>query len=545
MMDKKLHKSYRYKGTMLILGLLLAVFGLSFVRVHDLGRRGQFSAEEVSENVGNENRSLAPDFSADGTFSSHLPLVIIDTYGEQPKADSVWSDEKGYRVPADYDPYAYGTISIIDRQDGMNTLSDDPDLKSDIKIRLRGNSSLTFDKKQYFIKLVNEDGTKNEQNVLGMGKEWEWVLNISQADKSLLRNYMCLNIASKIMPYVPDSKFCEVIMIKDGKSQYQGAYLMMESVKRGKDRINIAKYGSNFKNNSYILRRDRYDESAVLLNNYGSENGLTPNFIELKYPDADQVSDAAVKNIENEISAFEKAIFSKDIEEYYTYSDYIDMDSFIDYFIINEFFGNYDSGYHSVYFYKNGGSKLRAGPVWDFDRAMDNFNNSAMMLDSTAMHDAPWFRQLLRDNNFTEALINRYHELRKTILSEEYLFSYMDETIEFLGSAQQRDWNRWSYFYEDASVTDEKDDPVVNVQTNYADEIEKMKKVIHIHGTWLDENIDSLYQYSEFDGTSIKSGLFYTAAQAVLGNESAWLSGVGAILFIVVFMVSVILIERN
>ena len=113
MMDKKLHKSYRYKGTMLILGLLLAVFGLSFARAYHLGRQGQSLAEEVSANVNNENKALAPDFSAEDTFSSHLPLVIIDTFGEEPKADSVWSDEKGYRIPVDYDPYAYGTISII------------------------------------------------------------------------------------------------------------------------------------------------------------------------------------------------------------------------------------------------------------------------------------------------------------------------------------------------------------------------------------------------------------------------------------------------
>ena len=80
------------------------------------------------------------------------------------------------------------------------------------------------------------------------------------------------------------------------------------------------------------------------------------------------------------------------------------------------------------------------GPVWDFDMCLDNDIKlqNALKIDSTAMHDAPWFRQLLKDANFTKKVIDRYKYLRKDILSETNLIKYIDDTVKFLGPSIEK-----------------------------------------------------------------------------------------------------------
>lgn len=482
-------------------------------------------------------------------FSTHLPLVIIDTGGEQPKADSVWDSDKGYFVPIDGDPYISGNISIIDNGSNINLLKDKPVIDSEMQIRLRGNSSLTFDKKQYFIKLLNKDGSKNKQNILGMGEDHEWILNISFIDKSLIRNYLGLNMAAEIIENIPEARFCEVIIKNNDSFTYEGVYLIMESIKRSESRIRISEYDNKFNSSSYILRRDRLDETGITLENYGRLNDLTTGYLEVKYPYQRDITEETINYITNDIDNLEKALFSDKPEEFYKYKDYIDENSFIDYFIINEFFANYDSGYNSTYIYKELHEKIKMGPVWDFDVSIDNYKKKKLDIDSTAMHDAPWFKQLLRDSEFVNKLVNRYHELREGVLSEEYLMNYIDEVVEYLGPAQSRDWERWGYFYTSKylfNYVDENGNTIDRNTKSYEEEVEKIKSVIIDHGSWLDDNIDSLYQFSEFTEEDSKwSNLGYFRKILLGSSEEIFIRNIIAIIFIAIFIVSIVLISRE
>lgn len=495
------------------------------------------------------NKPQGSEYDVGNDFKTHLPLIIINTHGQEPKADSVWDEIKGYRVPVESDPYVRGNIQIIDNQTKINTIMDEPSIESDIQIRLRGNSSLAFDKKQYFIKLVDEDGNKNAQNILGMGEEWEWILNISFIDKSLLRNYMCLNIAGKIMPNIPDVRFCEVL-IKEGENyEYRGVYLMMESIKKGKDRVNIAKYDPNFTASSYILRRDRFDETGTMMNNYGTHTGLVPSYLEIKYPAKKDITKRTIRYIEQEMSVFEQTIFSEDAKSFFKYNKYIDRQSFIDYFIINEFFANYDAGYNSTYIHKENTGKITMGPVWDFDHAIDNFDHTKLNLETTAMHDAPWFRQLLRDKNFVDRLVKRYHELRKDVLSEENIMKFIDETIKYLGPAQKRDWSRWEYFYTDKYLFNMKDEQGNEIDRNtksYEEEILKIKYILTTHGDWLDENIESLYQFVTFQEEELPRDVKQKIEGIILGSdEKKAVGNFMTILFIGICIITIILVQRE
>lgn len=546
MITKNKSKNFRLFSLMIVgLILLMVVVATIIGSCGFIGDHHHLIANECKdENSG--TKCLNYDNTVNNIFKSHLPVVIIDVDQSNIKADSVWNEEKGYMTSSEIDPFAYGSMTIVDNENRINKLNDTPAMTSDIKIRLRGNSSLLFDKKQYLIKLIDENREKDPKNVFKMGEEWEWVLNISMADKSLLRNYMCMNIASEIMPNISDVKYCEVLFKNNDSYEYKGVYLLMESVKRDVNRVNISEYNENHSKFSYLIRRDRYDDNGIMLNNYGRVNDLASGYLEVKYPNKDDISKENIKKIEMEISEFEKAIYSNERQEYFRYSEFIDVKSFIDYFIINEFFANYDSGFHSEYFYKNSNGKLAVGPVWDFDRAMDNFNPSPVKMDSTAMHDAPWFRQLLRDEKFVEELIERYHELRKTVLSEKFLYKYIDDTIDFIGESRNRDWQRWSYFYEDPNVTDEAGVEVANVVITYDQEISKMKDFIRNHGGWMDENIDSLYQFVEFKDEFDDERILYKISQFTFGEDtSKWFKGIGALLFILAFIIAIVIIERE
>lgn len=493
---------------------------------------------EAKEKEKPSHEMINQDNTIKSNFSTHLPLVIMDTNGEEPKADSAWDSEKGYFAPLDHDPYVSGSISVIDNENEVNRLADNPVVESDIKVRLRGNSSLSFDKKQYLVKFTDSDGSKNKQDVLGMGLDHEWILNISYIDKSLIRNYMGLNIAGQIMPNIPENRYCELV-VKDGEEyKYQGIYLIMESIKQGEDRVSISEYDNKFKTSSYLLRRDRFNETGIIIDNYGRQNELTTGYLEIKYPSKKDITKKTIDYITEDINKFEKTIFSNDPKEFYKYKEYIDEDSFIDYFIINEFFTNYDAGYHSTYSYKEIGEKIKMGPVWDFDMGIDNIRKIPLKIDSTAMHDTPWFRQLLRDSRFTTKLIDRYHKLRKNVLSEENIIKYIDDTVDYLGPAQDRDWKRWEQGYTSKYLIDVEDENgnIIDRNTNtYKSEISKIKNILIKHGTWLDENIDSLYQFSEFEESSID----------LEKNKNILVSSILSATFIIIFIVSIVLVQRD
>lgn len=196
--------------------------------------------------------------TVDESFTSNLPLVVLDTGEQEPRRNSYYDHDRGYYVPLDIDPYAYGTFSLLDRENGVNRLSDAPVLTSSVKLRVRGNSSGNYDKRQYLLRFTDEDGGRRRQELLGMGADSDWILNVSFIDKSLLRNYLAYTAAGEIMPYVPDTRFCEVVWRRGDHYEYEGVYLLMEMISVGKNRVDLPQFAENSANLPFLIRRDRY-----------------------------------------------------------------------------------------------------------------------------------------------------------------------------------------------------------------------------------------------------------------------------------------------
>ena len=199
-------------------------------------------------------------------------------------------------------------------------------------------------------------------------------------------------------------------------------------------------------------------------------------------------------SIKTDFSAFEKALYSYDYNsKKYGYRSSVDINSFADYLILNEFTVNYDAGSYSTYIYKDINGKFKMC-VWDFNNACDNYQEGSWMtVQHFSLHNKPWFVMMMRDDYFTERVIKRYKELRKTYLSEEYLLNYIDDVVEYLGPAIDRNFERWGYtFDEDYEMLSPHDRDI----HSYDDAINQLKSFIVSRGTWMDENIESLRQYS-------------------------------------------------
>ena len=498
--------------------------------------RGTYETLKPDTDTGDPLRFFNADFSIKGDFETNLPIVVLTLDSELP-------DYKLFKnlseIVYDVEPYTTGFVQIMAGSSGVNRLSDAPVYESLMKIKRKGHSSYAYDKKQYKLKCLLQDGADNKADILGMGQGSEWILNGSMADKSMLRNYLAYRIASEIdgNNMAPDSRFCEVLFKEGEKYFYQGVYLLMETVSPGKDRINIEKYDEKNDYSSYIVRRDRLTSFDIMLDTYGrkqgialgSENPEKDNWIGLKYPSASKVTPETIDYITDDFSWVERVLYTDDNDLFYTYGRYIDVNSFVDYFLINEFFGNYDAGEHSTYMYKNYGRPLSIGPVWDYDQAMDNAQFEETNAEDLAFQTQTFFEELCRDRQFVNKLRSRYAALRRNRLSEEHVFQVMEEAKAYLKSAQVREWYRWAedyledpggealgkYYLYPYQIGDE----TLNRFTDrYEQEIIVMKEFIHKHGQAIAEDLMRLGMGAKLDskGEGVRGFLLFAAMSVLL-----------------------------
>ena len=233
-----------------------------------------------------------PDAGCDcdgSTLCTHLPLVVIDTGGQTVPGATTGErdrfDQSIYATAADGSTTINVDVSVIDNETRNNHPDDAPALTTRSTMRIRGNSSRSFEKKQYLLNFVDDQGENKDLEVMGMAAHHEWVLNGPYLDKTLIRNYMWYNISGEIMEYAPNVRFCEVIV--DG--EYRGLYLMVESVTDGEEgRLNLSENAQNKKVNGYLLRIDRPTEEGLTdirnIDTFLERSGQLNLDISVRYP---------------------------------------------------------------------------------------------------------------------------------------------------------------------------------------------------------------------------------------------------------------------
>lgn len=434
-------------------------------------------------------------------FCSHLPIISIKT--DAPMPFEYLRNEIGDVVldkaqnPIANKEKVSAKVEYFDNKTQNNHLTDMPIVSENALTSIRGASSREFDKKNYNIKFMNEDLSNNKNiGLSGMVEDSDWVLHGPYIDKSLIRNYLSYNLAGEIMDYAPNVRFCELFL----NGEYQGLYLLTEKINyNSKGRINLSKTDSKLINTSYIVKLDNSDKDGLYqintFTNYIGKNGpldrVEPQ-MEIVYP-SKTLTIRQRNFIEDDISKFEKALLSYDsANKKLGYPSFIDVEAFVNYFIINEFAMNTDAGRRSTYYYKDIRGKIGIVP-WDFDGGFDNYNESLTDSQYFVMTDKLWFDYFLKDKKFVDRVINNYNNLRKSYLSDEYLINYIDATVEYLGPAIDRNFEKWGYSFdiqEDRLIGEDRN------PRNFDQAIEDLKTAIVKRGEYMDKNIETLYAYS-------------------------------------------------
>lgn len=509
----------------MVMLLLFSLAGISFAKLSEK-KSDAVDSKIVDSSVG--MTEIPEDGMVDDSFTSHLPLVVLDLEEQEIPVAYKYDSDKEILVPIDgIDPYVCGNVYLYAGKD-INSLNDAPQVSSGMHVKYRGNSSLFYDKKQYKLELLDENGAKKDENLLGMGEDSDWILNISMSDKSLLRNYLAYNVAGEIDPFTPDVQYCEVLIKKGDKYEYEGLYLLCESIKVSKDRVDISRYNKDGLS-SFLVKRDRYDEEAVILDTWATEQGLTYGYLSLEYPRREKLSADSVKNIQDNINQAEKVIYSDDKRILDTYPDYIDETSFVDYFLINEFFGNYDAGNNSTYMYAELNGKIHIGPVWDFDGAMDNYLDAMADDDKIAFQSRAWFERLIDSDRFLIALQKRYAQLLKGSFDKKHINKIIDDALVYMGNARLRDYSRWHKSYDEYKLVNSEDEFGIYVDRNgytYDEEVQKLRDYVSVHSEAVNKELSNY------------------------GNHNLYVSSLGkygnfACLFIVFFLCSVIIVRRK
>ena len=463
---------FNKKFGLLLLGSIMLSMAASCVT--DIPQQSK-QPKGASVSKGTDTKSIS---GRTKTFTSNLPIIIINTSGK-------WIRDEP-KIPA--------SMKIIyDESGGRNTLnSQHIDFEGKIGIELRGKTSLGFPKKQYGVEIQDDEGNDKDASLLQLPAESDWVLNGPYWDKTLMRNYLAYEFSNRIGRYASRTKFVELFLNDNGDAtigdkHYAGVYLLIEKIKRGKDRVDIKSLKPANITGGYILKIDKMDRYETY---FLTRSGTRLFHV---YPKGHEMSAAQKAWIQNYMSEFEAALAGKDFKDPERgYPKYIDIDAFIDHFIINELFRNIDGFRNSTYMYKDRDSKLTMGPIWDFNLSMGNAGfNDGWKTDGWLIYTNPvpfWWDRLLQDKNFTQKLAKRWQALRKDVLATSKLLDAIDQTAKFLSEAQNRNFQRWSSHGRSAFGD--------RLLTNrglriYEQEVQQIKRWLQARLKWMDRHIVS------------------------------------------------------
>ena len=377
--------------------------------------------------------------------------------------------------------------------------------KANIGIEFRGSTSFRIsDKKSFGIETWDEAGNDINTSFFGFPEEEDWVLighvvSVNQNatfDRTLMHHHLGYELSRSIGRYASRSKYVELEI----NGEYLGVYMFMEKLKRNKERIPLKKLeptdtDSESITGGYILKIDKtsggdidnigqplsyfennwqddarynernsfrsvYDINRQIINfpaygqPYHSSQFLETYFL-YEYPKPDIITDDQKSYIQTYINEFEQALLTDNFStEERTYTDYIDVNSFVDFFLLNELVRNIDGYRLSTYLTKDRGEKLKMGPIWDlnigysnpdrlpFDDWVINYN---LYVNQDAWMVPFWWPRLLEDPQFKAAIKTRWTALRAAELQTGMVLGKVTEISNYLQSnrAIERNLNKW------------------------------------------------------------------------------------------------------
>lgn len=422
-------------------------------------------------------------------LESNLPIVVINTFG----------------VPIPDEPKITGHMGIINNGPGMLNNLNDPftDYDGAIGIEVRGQSTQMFPKKAYAFETRDAQGENLNVSLLGMPEENDWVLYAPYTDKSMLRNVVTFEMGRRMGHYCTRTAFCEVIVNCD----YKGVYVMMEKIKKDKNRVDIAtlnpdEVSGDDLTGGYILRVDKLDWDFTFGIDGWRSNPVPPYpnamdiIFQYYYPKSDEIADQQRAYIRDFITVAENTLTgSKFKDPDKGYQQYFDVLSFIDFMLLSEISKEVDKYRYSNYFYKekdSDGGKLFAGPAWDFNLGYGNVDYWPPGVDHTGwlyQMVEPyeysiifWWKRLMEDTWFRDLAKTRWAWLRQNQLTTASIQAVIDSILVYIDAAKDRNYQRWPILGQYVW-------PNYDWQYNtYEDEVDYFEDFLFSRLLWMDYN---------------------------------------------------------
>jgi hypothetical protein len=388
------------------------------------------------------------DYTVDLAVFTGLPVVYLSTNDERPIQSK--------------DDYVVGQTSVLG---GRQT--DDVDLV-DMKIRGRGNSTWDLHPKKPFQMKLSD-----KAKFLGMPKDKKWLFLAEYSDKTMLRNKIAFEMGYiSNLDWTPQGRFAEVFI----NNEYNGTYNITQKVEEGDNRVALGDTG-------FLLELDqvfRLDPDDV----YFESNATDKFLVNIKEPELTAGS-SQFMYIKNMIHAFEDDLFGDNFKsQTQGYATHIDLDSFIDWYLISEITKNVDSQFFSsIYLHLSPGELIKMGPLWDFDLSFGNVDYAdSQYTEGFWVKYHPWYSRLFEDPNFVQLVNARFSYFME---NQGFILSKIDAYAEQLRWAQQENDDKWqtlgTYVWPNPVVFD-----------TYQEEVEHLKSWYINRMAWLEEALATL-----------------------------------------------------
>ena len=389
-----------------------------------------------------------------------LPIVVVNT----PNAVSIDSKE------------VYVENSL------MTLLDDNHQLlaQGEIKIKGRGNSTWGFKKKPYKMKFSDKvslfDGEKDK----------EWILLANFLDYTKMRTGLTYMVAKSFgrFDYVPSFNYVDLIL----NNSYKGTYQIGDQLKIAKGRVLNGKDG-------YLLEVDvrAVEEAAageaVIFYAPGISNPF--NIKDLKIGDVDEVveNDPNYNYVKNYVVNAANVLYSDNwLDSDTGYNKFIDKESFVDWYLINEISKNCDAIFYSSCYMTLGmseDSKLQMGPLWDYDIAYGLAKSNVSVVNATDgfyIKDAGWYPRLFEDPEFVQLVKKRFDVYYQNLPD---IINYIDQTASYLEASVVANDNVW---FRLSTIIRDYDE----IARRYNGQVEMLKNWITERMGWLKAEYDKM-----------------------------------------------------
>ncbi len=432
--------------------------------------------------------------------SSNLPLIVIKTNGQFIRDD----------------PKIFADMGIIWNGPGKRNTLNDPlnNYNGKIGIEIRGSSSQMFPKKSYGFETKSNDLLDVDVSLLGMPEENDWVLYAPYTDKSMIRDVLTYTLDASLGHYSPRCRYVELFV----NSSYEGVYVLMEKIKRNKNRVDIAKLTTTDNSGEdltggYIIKIDKTTGGGGDGWNSDYFNSVGKTFYQYDYPKSKEITSTQKSYIQNYVRSMEKALYQGQYSGTGNYHEFLNDSSFIDFMIINELAKNVDGYRLSSYLYKGKNDLMNCGPIWDFNLTYGNADYYYGYMSTGFQYQANlgadywqnpfWWNKLMQDQTYIKNLKKRWVFLRQKELSDQRINFVTDSLVSLLDEAQVRNYQRWPilgiYIW-----------PNYYIGNSYSSEIIWMK-------SWITSRLAFLDQMWPYDLTG-SDELFSSGPPAVFPN---------------------------